>query len=253
MYEYCTTPLHQSCTDQSQCPGEQPHCCAGRCVCDDQCNVENSVSCTANGLCDDPNDVPGTCAGGSTRLDRRKTCGCGIQKVPTSCTHLSAFVLPEEERATRSTSRLIKAQLAPLTVTRVGAHGTLHQSCAAASECPTEQPNCCAGRCVCDDLCSVENSVSCTANGLCDDPNDIPSACAGGFSRLQRNGLPPFDGEGWLRQTIFDFPSSRIGGSVAAATPTFEGDIKGIYIAQRYLPDQAVREVCRYAQRSVGA
>ena len=167
MYEYCTTPLHQSCTDQSQCPGEQPHCCAGRCVCDDQCNVDNSVSCTANGLCDDPNDVPGTCAGGSTRLDRRKTCGCGIQKVPTSCTHLSAFVLPEEERATRSTSRLI--------------------------------------------------------------------------------------GEGWLRQTIFDFPSSRIGGSVAAATPTFEGDIKGIYIAQRYLPDQAVREVCRYAQRSVGA
>jgi hypothetical protein len=58
--------------------------------------------------------------------------------------------------------------------------GALHQSCAAMSECPTEQPHCCAGRCVCDDLCSVENSVSCTANGLCDDPNDIPSFCAGG-------------------------------------------------------------------------
>ena len=54
---------YQLCSDPSMCPGERPHCCAGRCVCDSSCHVENSADCLDNGACDDPADIPGTCAG----------------------------------------------------------------------------------------------------------------------------------------------------------------------------------------------
>jgi len=59
----------QYCSQASDCPAAQPHCCGGEkprsiCVCDDMCSAENSPACLTYGLCDDPNDVPGMCSGG---------------------------------------------------------------------------------------------------------------------------------------------------------------------------------------------
>ena len=53
-------------------------------------------------------------------------------------------------------------------------------ACSSASDCQVAQPHCCAGRCVCDEGCSVENTADCTERGLCDDTNDIPRVCSGG-------------------------------------------------------------------------
>ena len=53
-------------------------------------------------------------------------------------------------------------------------------ACSSASDCQVAQPHCCAGRCVCDRGCSVEDTADCTERGLCDDTNDIPRVCSGG-------------------------------------------------------------------------
>ena len=57
---------YRACKTQEQCPSYQPHCCAGRCVCDISCNHESSEDCLDHGACDDPADFPGICAGRPT-------------------------------------------------------------------------------------------------------------------------------------------------------------------------------------------
>jgi hypothetical protein len=54
-----------------------------------------------------------------------------------------------------------------------------YQMCSSALQCTSAQPHCCAGRCVCDRGCSVENSADCKQRGLCNDESDIPSVCSG--------------------------------------------------------------------------
>ena len=63
---------------------------------------------------------------------------------------------------------------------RAGKFSGIPFSCSSPSECLVAQPHCCAGRCVCDRGCSVEDTADCTERGLCDDPNDVPRFCSGG-------------------------------------------------------------------------
>ena len=57
---------YRHCTSELDCGTAQPHCCAGRCVCDDGCSNELSTACTVGRFCDDPADIPSVCAGGQT-------------------------------------------------------------------------------------------------------------------------------------------------------------------------------------------
>jgi len=61
-------PSYQGCTHYSSCPSAQPHCCSGRCVCDDSCSVQGSAACVDWGECDDTGDIPQTCAGASRHI-----------------------------------------------------------------------------------------------------------------------------------------------------------------------------------------
>jgi len=66
----------------------QPHCCAGRCVCDHGCSYELSTACTVGRFCDDPTDIPSSCAGGSdtcTDCEAGKYSATGAATANSTC------------------------------------------------------------------------------------------------------------------------------------------------------------------------
>mmetsp|Transcript_12299 Transcript_12299/g.30877 ORF Transcript_12299/g.30877 Transcript_12299/m.30877 type:complete len:288 (+) Transcript_12299:165-1028(+) len=47
----------RTCSRESQCPFDKPHCCRGKCVCDEGCDKEATWDCLFKGVCDDAKDI----------------------------------------------------------------------------------------------------------------------------------------------------------------------------------------------------